>query len=95
MQEQLNIELRTSCIEQQQRLQETFSENSRMSEENRWTIIRLEQANSALVSVRQQYDEDMLEVQGLSKILQRKILELQDDLALANEQIQLKQPSSR
>ncbi len=95
MQEQLNIELRTSCIEQQQRLQETFSENSRMSEENRWTIIRLEQANSALVSVRQQYDEDMLEVQGLSKILQRKIIELQDDLALANEQIQLKQPSSK
>ena len=35
------------------------------------------------------YDEDMLEVQGLSKILQRKILELQDDLALANEQIHL------
>jgi hypothetical protein len=95
VQEQLNIELRTSCIEQQQRLQETFSENSRMSEENRWTIIRLEQANSALVSVRQQYDEDMLEVQGLSKILQRKIIELQDDLALANEQIQLKQPSSK
>ena len=60
-----------------------------MSEENRWTIIRLEQANSALVSVRQQYDEDMLEVQGLSKILQRKIIELQDDLALANEQIHL------
>jgi hypothetical protein len=66
-----------------------------MTEENRWTAIRLEQANSALVSVRQQYDEDMLEVQGLSKILQRKILELQDDLALANEQIQLKQPNSR
>jgi hypothetical protein len=95
VQEQLNIELRTSCIEQQQRLQETLSENCRMTEENRWTAIRLEQANSALVSVRQQYDEDMLEVQGLSKILQRKILELQDDLALANEQIQLKQPNSR
>ncbi len=95
MQEQLNIELRTSCIEQQQRLQEMLSENCRMTEENRWAAIRLEQANSALVSVRQQYDEDMLEVQGLSKILQRKIIELQDDLGLANEQIQLKQPSRR
>jgi hypothetical protein len=95
VQEQLNIELRTSCIEQQQRLQEMLSENCRMAEENRWAAIRLEQANSALVSVRQQYDEDMLEVQGLSKILQRKIIELQDDLALANEQIQLKQPSRR
>lgn len=95
MQEQLNIELRTSCIEQQQRLQEMLSEKCRMTEENRWAAIRLEQANSALVSVRQQYDEDMLEVQGLSKILQRKIIELQDDLGLANEQIQLKQPSRR
>ena len=70
-------------------------EHSRMAEDNRWIAILLEQANSALASSRQQHDEDMLEVQGLSKILQHKIFELQEDLALAKEQLHIKQHLSR
>jgi chromosome condensin MukBEF ATPase and DNA-binding subunit MukB len=94
-QEQLNAELRASCNELEQRLQQFQVENIHMQnmrfkqlmdeEENRRTAGLLLEANNSLTSLRQNYEEDMLEVQGLSRMLQQQILSLQKELAEAKE----------
>jgi hypothetical protein len=95
MEHQLNIELRNSHSEQEQRLQDMHLENMHLhavqveqlmqNEEKQRTVQLLFEARSELLSLRKQYDEDMLEVQGLSKILQLRIFGLQEELSQLKE----------
>jgi hypothetical protein len=55
------------------------------NEEKQRTVQLLFEARSELLSLRKQYDEDMLEVQGLSKILQLRIFGLQEELSQLKE----------
>jgi hypothetical protein len=90
VQMQLNEELRKSCHEQEQRLKDMQLEKihnqavqiERMikEEENQRKASLLLKADQALSLLKLQYDEDMLEVQGLAKVLQQRIFSLQDEL---------------
>jgi hypothetical protein len=91
VQKQLNEELRISCHEQEQRLKDVHLENVHMQalqfkrlmdeDENQRNVDLLLKAELTIRSLRIQYDEDMLEVQGLAKVLQERILSLQAELA--------------
>jgi hypothetical protein len=96
VQNQINVELRTSYNQLEQRLRDMHLENMHMhslqvkqlmdEEEKHRLSLLLKEASTALSSLQQQYDEDMIEVQGLSKILQLRILGLQEELAQCKEQ---------
>jgi hypothetical protein len=96
VQNQINVELRTSYNQLEQRLRDMHLENMHMhtlqvkqlmdEEEKHRLSFLLKEATAALASLQQQYDEDMIEVQGLSKILQLRILGLQEELEQCKEQ---------
>lgn len=96
VQNQINVELLKSYNQLEQRLRDMHLENMHMhslqvkqlmdEEEKHRLSLLLKEASNALSSLQQQYDEDMIEVQGLSKILQLRILGLQEELALCKEQ---------
>ena len=98
VQEQLNLELRMSCAEQEQRIQDIQLQNVHMSalqfkqmmdeDENRRYAALLLDANKALAELQLQYDEDMLEVQALSQVLQQRIFSLQEELAHTKKRLQ-------
>ena len=98
VQEQLNLELRMSCAEQEQRIQDIQLQNVHMSalqfkqmmdeDENRRNAALLLDANKALAELQLQYDEDMLEVQALSQVLQQRIFSLQEELAHTKKRLQ-------
>jgi hypothetical protein len=96
VQNQINVELRTSYNQLEQRLRDMHLENMHMhtlqvkqlmdEEEKHRLSSLLKEATAALACLQQQYDEDMIEVQGLSKILQLRILGLQEELVKSKEQ---------
>jgi uncharacterized protein YsxB (DUF464 family) len=96
VQNQINVELLKSYNQLEQRLRDMHLENMHMhslqvkqlmdEEEKHRLSLLLKEASNALSSLQKQYDEDMIEVQGLSKILQLRILGLQEELALCKEQ---------
>jgi len=98
VQEQLNLELRMSCAEQEQRIQDIQLQNVHMNalqfkqmmdeDENRRNSALLLDANKALSELQLQYDEDMLEVQALSQVLQQRIFSLQEELAHTKKRLQ-------
>ena len=98
VQEQLNLELRMSCSEQEQRIQDIQLQNVHMNalqfkqmmdeDENRRNSALLLDANKALAELQLQYDEDMLEVQALSQVLQQRIFSLQEELAHTKKRLQ-------
>ena len=98
VQEQLNLELRMSCAEQEQRIQDIQLQNVHMNalqfkqmmdeDENRRNSALLLDANKALSELQLQYDEDMLEVHALSQVLQQQIFSLQQELTQTKTRLQ-------
>ncbi len=96
MQHKLNLELQSSYSEQEQRLQDMHLQNMHLhavqveqlmqEEEKQRTTESLIEARNELLSLRKQHDEDMLEVQGLSRILQLRIFGLEEELSQLKEQ---------
>ncbi len=90
-QQQLYFELQTRHDEQEHRIQDVHLESMHMhalhveqymhDEEKQRTSVLLLEARNELLALQQIYDEDMLEVQGLSKVLQMRIFCLQEELS--------------